>query len=468
MRRDHILIVDDEEHVRKSLSMLLRSHNYQVSQASNAQQALKKITQAKIDLVLCDIYLPGLSGIEILEKIKAADGHIPVIMMTAYGSIESAVECMSKGAYNYISKPIKIETLTVLIEKALAERRLVEENIFLKKEVKAKYNFAHIIGCSKAIEEIIEIIKKVADKKSSVLISGESGTGKELIAKAIHFNSPRMGKPFVAVNCGAIPANLMETEFFGHKKGAFTGAFQDKKGLLEQASGGSIFFDEIGELSPNLQVKLLRAIQEEEIIPVGDTKRVKIDLRIIAATNKDLLEEVRKGNFREELYYRLCVVTIKIPPLRERREDIPSLINHFFNLYRKELGVKVKSISKEALKILLEYDYPGNVRELQNIVESSLILGGGEVLTPADLPANLQPHELDLIQQIISQEHSLKKAAQRVRLIVEKELIENMLQRTNHNFTKAARLLKISRATLYNKINAYQIKIPSGGTQKAV
>jgi two-component system response regulator AtoC len=461
MKKNHILIIDDEEHVRKSLCMLLKKCNYQISQAADAQEALKEISRKEIDLVLCDIYLPGLSGIEILEKIKALDSQIPVIMMTAYGSIESAVECMAKGAYNYISKPIKLETLTILIEKALAEKKLVEENIFLKNEVRTKYDFSNIIGSSKAIKDIIEIIKKVADKKSPVLISGESGTGKELIAKAIHFNSSRMAEPFVAVNCGAIPANLLETEFFGYKKGAFTGAFQDKKGLLEQANGGTMFFDEIGELDLNLQVKLLRTIQEEEIRPVGGTKGVKIDIRIISATNKDLLEEIYKGNFREDLYYRLCVVPIHIQPLRERREDIPSLISYFFNLYKKKLGVKVKSFSKEALKNLMEYDYPGNVRELQNIVESSLILGGGEILTPADLPANLHLEELDLIQQIISQEHSLKKATKRVKYIVEKELIETMLQKTQHNFTRAARLLKISRATLYNKINDYQIKVPN-------
>jgi DNA-binding NtrC family response regulator len=461
MAKNHILTIDDEEHVRKSLSMLLSKSNYQVSQAADAQQALKIITGDNIDLVVCDIYLPGLSGIEILEKIKAIDNNIPVIMMTAYGSIESAVECMSKGAYNYISKPIKIETLAILIEKALAEKRLVEENIYLKKEIKAKYNFSNIIGHSKALEEIIEIIKKVADKKSSVLISGESGTGKELIAKALHFNSPRISKPFVAANCGAIPENLMETEFFGYKKGAFTGAFQDKKGLLTQSSGGTMFFDEIGELSLNLQVKLLRAIQEEEVMPVGDTKKVKVDLRIIAATNKNLLEEIQKGSFREELYYRLCVVPIRIPPLRERREDITILINHFFNLYKEKLGVKVKSISKEALNNLLEYDYPGNVREMQNIIESSLILCNGDELKPSDLSTNMQLHKPDLIHQIISQEQPLKKATEKIKHQVEKEIIENTLAKTHYNLTKTSKLLKICRATLYNKMSEYQIKNPN-------
>jgi DNA-binding NtrC family response regulator len=458
MEKNHILVIDDEEHVRKSLSMLLNKCKFRTSQASNSEQALNIVSKDEVDLVLCDIYLPGLSGIEILEEIKKVDELVPVIMMTAYGSIESAVECMSKGAYNYISKPVKIEALTVLIKKALEGRSLREENLFLKQEVKSKYDFSHIIGNSKSLDEVKEIVKKVADKKSSILIYGESGTGKELIAKAIHYNGNRIGKPFVVANCGAIPENLLETEFFGYKKGAFTGAFQDKKGLLEQASGGTMFLDEIAELSPGLQVKLLRAIQEEEIMPVGDTNRIKLDSRIIAATNKDLMDEVQKGSFREELYYRLCVVPIRIPSLKERKEDIPVLINHFFHLYKKELGVKVKSISKKVLKKLQEYSYPGNVRELQNIIESSLVLCEGDVLTLSDLPDNIAQQGSDLIQQIISEQQSLKEATHSVKLRVEKELIEKTLENTQHNLTKTAKMLKICRATLYNKINEYQIK----------
>jgi DNA-binding NtrC family response regulator len=461
MEKNHILVIDDEEHVRKSLSMLLNKCKFRTSQASNSEQALNIVSKDEVDLVLCDIYLPGLSGIEILEEIKKVDELVPVIMMTAYGSIESAVECMSKGAYNYISKPVKIEALTVLIKKALEGRSLREENLFLKQEVKSKYDFSHIIGNSKSLDEVKEIVKKVADKKSSILIYGESGTGKELIAKAIHYNGNRIGKPFVVANCGAIPENLLETEFFGYKKGAFTGAFQDKKGLLEQASGGTMFLDEIAELSPGLQVKLLRAIQEEEIMPVGDTNRIKLDSRIIAATNKDLMDEVQKGSFREELYYRLCVVPIRIPSLKERKEDIPVLINHFFHLYKKELGVKVKSISKKVLKKLQEYSYPGNVRELQNIIESSLVLCEGDVLTLSDLPDNIAQQGSDLIQQIISEQQSLKEATHSVKLRVEKELIEKTLENTQHNLTKTAKMLKICRATLYNKINEYQIKTSS-------
>lgn len=369
-----ILVVDDEQSMREFLAILLEREGYYVAQAENADVALKLLESDTYDLVVSDVSMPGLNGMALLERIKTTTPETAVLMITAYTTAEQAVEAMKLGAYDYIAKPFKVEEVKVLVRNALEKSSLQKENRRLKHEVQERYSFGGLVGKSKKMREVYDLIEKVANSMANVLVLGESGTGKELAAKAIHYNGPRHDKPFVAVNCGAIPETLMEAELFGHKKGSFTGAIADRAGLFEQAEGGTLFLDEIGEVPLQLQAKLLRVLQEREFRRVGGTSAIKADVRIIAASNRDLEEQVKEGTFREDLYYRLNVVPVQMPPLRERPEDIPPLVEYFYKKFAQFSGTG-EIITSSAMKALISYPFPGNVRELENLVERCVVLG---------------------------------------------------------------------------------------------
>jgi two-component system response regulator PilR (NtrC family) len=382
--RIRILVVDDELSMREFLSILLEREGYGTEQAESAEAAIKLLDTDNYDLVISDVNMPGLDGLALLEKIKKDAPETAVLMITAYSTAEQAVEAMKLGAYDYIAKPFKVEEIKVLVRNALEKRNLQRENLRLKQQIQERYSFSGLIGKSKKMRDVYDLIEKVANSMASVIILGESGTGKELAAKAIHYNSPRREKPFVAVNCGAIPETLIEAELFGHKKGAFTGAIANRPGLFEQAEGGTLFLDEIGEIPLQLQAKLLRVLQEREFRRVGGTTAIKADVRIIAASNRDMEEQVKDGTFREDLFYRLNVVQLRLPALRERSEDIPLLLEHFHEKFAK-LSKDGEIITNEAMKVLLAYPFPGNVRELENLVERCLVLGGN-IITLDSLP----------------------------------------------------------------------------------
>jgi two-component system, NtrC family, response regulator PilR len=370
-----ILIVDDELSMRDFLSILLEREGYATDRAENAESAVNMLDSAGYDLIISDVQMPGLNGLDLLKMVKRSAPETAVLLITAFSTSEQAVEAMKFGAYDYIAKPFKVEEIKVLVKNALEKRDLERENLRLKKEIVERYSFSGLVGKSKKMRDIYTLIEKLSASMASVLILGESGTGKELVAKAIHYNSPRRDKPFVAVNCGAIPETLMESELFGHKKGSFTGAIADRPGLFEQAGGGTLFLDEIGEVPLQLQAKLLRVLQEREFRRVGGTQEIKTDVRIIAASNRDLEEQVKEGTFREDLFYRINVVQIRMPSLRERPEDIPLLVEHFYKKFvQPPYGPLL--IAADALKAMLSYHFPGNVRELENTVERCLVLGG--------------------------------------------------------------------------------------------
>jgi two-component system response regulator PilR (NtrC family) len=387
-----ILVVDDELSMREFLGILLEGEGYQVDQADSAEQALRLMDGERFELVISDVSMPGLGGIELLARIKAQAPETAVLMITAFTTAEQAVEAMKLGAYDYIAKPFKVEEVKVLVRKALEKRSLVEENKRLKAEVQERFSFSGLIGKSKQMRDLYDLIGKVADSMANILIMGESGTGKELAAKAIHYNSPRRSAPFVAVNCGAIPDTLMESELFGHSKGSFTGACSDRRGLFEQAEGGTLFLDEIGEVPLQLQAKLLRVLQEREYRRVGGTYALKADVRIVAASNRNLEEQVREGTFREDLFYRLNVVQVRMPALRERAEDIPVLVEHFYKKYSIWSG-SGEIVTPDAMKALFGYPFPGNVRELENLVERCVVLGS-RVIALDCLPASVREYRI--------------------------------------------------------------------------
>jgi two-component system NtrC family response regulator len=384
-----ILIVDDEKNYLLVLEALLADAGYEVITCDNASEALEVSTSHDLDLVITDMRMPGVDGMEFLVQLRGLQPEIPVIMMTAYATVEKAVEAMKRGAFDYVTKPFKNEELILTIRKALEMHRLRQENRLLSQELQERFKFANIVGKSKVMRQVYEVIEKVAQTRASVLITGESGTGKELIARAIHFNSPRSDKPFVSVNCSALPETLLESELFGHERGAFTGAITRRKGRFELAHNGTLFLDEVGDMSSALQVKLLRVLQEMRFERVGGTTTLQVDARLVAASNRDLKREVEFGRFREDLYYRLKVVHINVPPLRERRDDIPLLVHHFLRKVAKYNGLPVKNISHEALKYLYQYDWLGNVRELENVIERAVILCDGEEIRPQDLAEEL-------------------------------------------------------------------------------
>jgi len=451
---EKILIVDDEKNYPTILGEVLKEEGFNPVTASSSLMALDILHNEHIDLVLSDVNMPGMDGIELLGKIKEITPNMPVIVMTAYGSVEKAVDAMHRGAYTYILKPFENETLVAHISKAISIQKIVQENCILREAVSEAYSFGKIIGKSKPMQELYRTIKKVAPTNASILIEGESGTGKELVARSIHFNSPRKANPLVAVNSSAFAETLLESELFGHEKGSFTGASAMRKGRFEMADKGTLFLDEIGELPMGLQVKLLRVLQEKTFERVGGTTPIVVDFRLIAATNKDLEQEVKKGNFREDLFYRLNVIKAVIPPLRDRQEDIPLLINHFIEKYSNERKSTepVTGVSQEAAQLFFDHSWPGNVRELENTIERAVILSSGNHITPADLPVKMQkavlpPLQLDGIPENVGLAETLAA--------VEKRMILRAMMITDNVQTRAAKLLGIGKSGLNQKLKKY-------------
>ncbi len=455
MSTNRILLIDDEENFRHMLSVILKKRGYDVETVSNGIDGLKEIDTGSYDTVLCDIRMPQMDGLEFLKEAQKAGCESTIIMMSAYGTLDTAIEAMKLGAYDYISKPFKPDEIILTLKKAEERERLRRENLFLKKEVQKEYSFENIISKNERMRQIFDTIRKVAKYKSTILIAGESGTGKELVAKAIHFNSDRSDHPFIPVNCGAIPENLLESELFGHTKGSFTNAIRTKKGLFEEADGGTMFLDEIGELPLQLQVKLLRVLQDGEIRRIGDSRSIKIDVRIIAATIKDLDKEVREGKFRDDLFYRLNVLPIKLPPLRDRKEDISILVDHFINKYSRELNKPIEGIIPEALNCLLNYNWNGNVRELENVIERAVVLTESDRIQVENLPIEIQKPKEESRLSLLNDELSIKKASR----YLEKDLIKKALNKTKGNHTHAAKLLEISHRALLYKIKEYGIEV---------
>ncbi len=456
MRNESVLIVDDSPDIRFAMSEVLKTKGFCVESASDGQEAIDILDTRFFDIVLTDLSMPRKSGMDVLKFVTEHSPETICIIITGYGTIQGAVEALKLGAYDYLCKPIKPDEVIILIDKALEIRNLRRENKNLKKELKNKYGFKNIIGSSPAMKEVFSLIEKVADTDSTVLITGESGTGKELIAHAIHYASDRKDKPFIPVNCAAIPEELLESELFGHEKGAFTHAIKTRIGRFELANKGTIFLDEIGEMSPSLQVKLLRVLQERKFERVGGVKTISVDIRVVAATNKDLETEVKEGKFREDLFYRLNVIPIHIPPLRERPSDIPLLVDYFLRKYSKGKGRKVEGVSEDAMKILMKYDWPGNVRELENIIERLVILSNGKTIKKEDLPIQiiekvgaqistaLPTGEMEIPEEGLSLSEAVSN--------LEKTLILKALERTGGIKNRAAKLLKMNRTTLIEKM----------------
>lgn len=444
-----ILIVEDEETLRESIKRIFLKEGYLVDSAGSAEKALELAEDNIYDIIITDIILPGMDGLEMLERVKEINPEQIFIVITAYASIDTAVKALRLGAYDYIMKPIIHEEIKQVVRNAMTEKALKTENRLLKQELSRTYDFSRVIGESKQIKSVLEEIKKVADSKSNILILGETGTGKELFARVIHHNSSRADMPFVPINCSAIPENLLESELFGHIKGAFTGAVSNKKGLIEEADGGTVFLDEIGDLPPAFQVKLLRVLEDQMIRPVGSTKFREVDIRFITATNKNLSEAVREGHFREDLYYRINVITLEIPPLRERKEDIPLLIEYYLNKYTKDFGKEEKVITPDALSLLIGYRWPGNIRELQNVLERAVLISDGKYIKPEHFPENIRMGETFI-------EDSLKKG-----LSIE-EYTRAFILKYQHIYSEQelADRLGITRKTLWEKRKKLGIKKP--------
>ncbi len=455
-----ILVVDDEQDFGQMLRARLTRAGYEVVVVTRAESGLARLDERSFDAVLCDVAMPGMDGVEFLRRFRERGYPGSVIMMSAYGSIDTAIECMKLGAYDYVTKPFKSEELLLTLRNVFEREGLRRENQRLREALgEGRGPAMGIIGRSPAIQKLLATIDKVAEYKSTVLVTGESGTGKEVVARAIHARSPRADGPFVAVNCGAIPEHLLESELFGHVRGAFTDATRDKKGMFEEADGGTLFLDEIGEMSAGLQVKLLRAIQEEEIRRVGEARPRRVDARIVAATIRNLREDVRAGRFREDLYYRLNVLPIHLPPLRERIEDIPDLVEEFMARATRRLGKPVRHITPEALRRLMRYHWPGNIRELENTVERACVFCEGDTIDVGDLPEHLSDGSEVVRRTLESGDLSIKRATR----TIEAELIRRALTRTRGNRTAASKLLEISPRALLYKIKEYGIDIPPGG-----
>ena len=452
MRR--VLVVDDEENIRLVLRTLLKKNDYQVEAAESAESALEQLERFDPDFVLADVRMSGMTGIELCTELKARSSLATVILMSAYGSVDLAIEAMKAGAYDYISKPFKQDEVLLALAKAEERESLRRENRALKEAMRREQTFHGILGKSEAIEKVFSTIGKVAEYKTTVLIQGESGTGKELVARALHDGSSRKNRPFIPINCGAIPETLLESELFGHKRGAFTDAHADKKGLFAEAHQGTIFLDEIGELPLSLQVKLLRVLQEGSMRPVGASRDQEVDVRVIAATVRDLQREVQEGRFREDLYYRLNVLQINVPPLRDRRDDIMLLVEHFIERNNSRLGTQIRDLDQRARKLLLDYPWPGNVRELENTIERAVVLAEGDTLTVADLPERMREPADPVAASLANGELSIKKTAR----FMEETLIRRALEKTGGNRTAAAKLLELSHRALLYKIKDYGIQ----------
>jgi DNA-binding NtrC family response regulator len=452
-QRVNLLIVEDEKPQREMLEGFLQRQGFSVSSADGGAKALDAVRREHFDLVLLDYKMPGMDGLQTLREVKKINPELAVVMVTAYGTVETAVQAMKEGAADYLAKPIDLEELLLLIEKVSEKIVLERENRELKERLQERYRFDQIVYASGEMEEVMNLTGRVAKSEATVLIRGESGTGKELIANAIHYSSPRANRPFIKVNCTALPENLLESELFGHERGAFTGAIQRRIGRFEQAHTGSIFLDEIGDLSPPLQMKLLRFLQEKEFERVGSNQTIKTDVRVMAATSRDLEEGLRRATFREDLYYRLNVIAIVLPPLRERREDIPLLIDHFLQKYSQKNRRPIPKVSKEARDLLLQYNYPGNVRELENIIERSVVISRGDIITTRDLPFQVREglEEADL--GLESRDRSLNDMLSGM----ERDLIVKALDEHDGVQTKAARSLGISERVLRYKMRKYRV-----------
>ena len=451
-----ILVIDDEINMRHMLKVMLEREEYSVSCAEDGLTALELMEQEAFDYILCDIRMPNMDGMAFLMKAREKYPEKTYIMMSAYGTVDTALEAIKRGAYDYISKPFKTDEVLLTLKKAEERERLKTENINLRQKmekIQNKYSFDSIVAKSEAMAKVFDLVAKVAEHKTTVLITGESGTGKELIARSIHTNSRQKDGPMVSINCGGIPENLLESELFGYKKGAFTDATRDKPGRFDEAHKGTLFLDEIGELPFPLQVKLLRVLQEEEITPLGGSGARKVDVRIIAATSKDLAQEVKRGNFREELYYRINVWRIHLPPLRERKGDLSLLTGYFVDQFNKKLGKSVDGLSSHAMGVIMDYHWPGNVRQLENTIERAVLLAGGRWITPEDLPSNLMKNRKSLESIDGSEELSIKLATRRL----QRDYITKALRRTAGNKTQAAKLLEISRPMLISKIKEFGI-----------
>ncbi len=451
MRR--VLVVDDEENLRLVLRTLLKRHGYEVETAASGEEALVLVDSFGPDVILTDVRMPKMGGLDLLAMLKAKGNDATVIVMSAYGNLDLAIEAMKAGAYDYVHKPFKHEEVVLAIKKAEEREALRRENRVLREEVQKEHQFEQILAKSQAMQDIFRTISKIADFKTTVLIAGESGVGKELVARALHRRGARRTGPFVAVNCGAIPESLLESELFGHRRGAFTDASSDRRGLFEEADGGTLFLDEVGELPLALQVKLLRVLSDETIRRLGDTRDLRIDVRIVAATHRDLAAETKAGRFREDLYYRLNVLPITLPPLRSRREDVPLLIDHFVTRNNARLGTRIRGVDTEARRLLAEYAWPGNVRELENTIERAMVLCEGDQIVASDLPERVREARDPVQVQLASGELSVKKTTR----IIEEMLIRRALQKTRGNRTRAAEVLELSHRALLYKIKDYKI-----------
>jgi len=452
-----LLVIDDDPNHLDVMVAVLEGKDYDVTTASDGQSGLKALENDFYDLVLTDLMMPDVNGMDILNRIVKQSNDCKCIILTGHATIKSSVEAIKKGAFDYITKPITASELLVVVEKALQFKHLEKENERLRRELRQRYRYDHIIGTSNPIQKIFELIEKVADTDTTILITGASGTGKELIARAIHYDSGRSDKPMVVINCGAIPEALLESELFGHEKGSYTGAHKSRSGRFEMANGGTIFLDEIGEMSPALQVKLLRVLQDQKFERVGGTKTIHVDVRIIAATNKNLTTAINNGTFREDLYYRLNVIPIKVPSLKQRRSDIPLLTNHFLNIFQEGSEKKITGVSQDAMNALMDYSWPGNVRELENVIKRMTILCENQIIQLEDLPEHIQqdsfsirPVDTDILE---TEGMSLEKVVKDY----EKKLIIGALEKTNGVKSKAARLLNIKRTTLVEKIKKQNI-----------
>jgi DNA-binding NtrC family response regulator len=474
MPNGSILVIDDEAEIREGLELLLSSEGYSVTSAETGEAGLARLEQDPFDLLLLDVSLPGRSGLDLLRDIRQRDPHLPVVLITAYGSIDMARQAFKSGAQDYITKPWSNDELLAQIASAVEGRRLREENVQLKRALKQRYNFPNIIGKSERILSLLDLVAQVAPSRSTILIVGESGTGKELIAKAIHSASPRADKPFVAVNSGSIPVDLLESQLFGHVKGAFTSAVASKKGLFEVADQGTIFFDEISTIGTETQAKLLRVIQEREFMRLGGTENINVDVRIVAASNVDLLGLVRDGRFREDLYHRLNVIALKLPPLRERREDVPSLVDHFLRQFSKENNRPLGRFTREAMKLLMDYHWPGNVRELENVVERAVVLSAHEEIDVDLLPEPILTRGMlgdarmqlsELLNSLAKDSNQRTAAGQTAPSLfdimeqIERRVIVDMLEQTGWNQTEAAERFQVPLSTLNQKIKRLGIEL---------
>ena len=456
---EKILVVDDEQSLREVLSIMLKRTGYAVTSVADGEEAIELLNKDIFDLVITDLRMPKIDGMEVLKAAKSASPETVVLIITAFASADSAVEAMKQGAYDYLTKPFQVDEVQLIIRNALEKRRLTTENILLKREMASQSSFSQLVGQSDAMQKVFDVVRKVADSKSNVLICGESGTGKELVARAIHYNSSRNALPFVAVNCSAVPETLLESELFGHMKGSFTGAISNKAGLFEVANGGTVFLDEIGDTTPTIQVKLLRVIQEREFRRVGGNQDVKVDVRIVAATNKDLEKAVADGSFREDLYYRLDVIPIRLPPLRMRSGDIPLLVNHFLERFSRESGKPLPVLSPEAMRVLLGHEWRGNVRELENLIERVVAFSVGGAVTDTDVQGwlhrsvSVQPQQgvpLELTDDGVDLEGLVNG--------IEKDLLLKALERSKWVKKKAARLLRLNTRSFRYRLEKYAIK----------